>query len=104
MLAFVAVWPQIVLGSSASRSLASLGRLKLGSARLGSAADDSAALGSAADGAAWDGAAWDGAAAPVEGIGVAAAPQPQSAVSRTPLASAAIVCRRAIEGPPERAW
>src|SRR5436309_217208 len=78
MLVFVAADPQTVLGSSASRSLASLGRLgraKLGRARLGAAADaapseDVAADGSAADASTDAGAAWDAAAdaAPVEGI------------------------------------
>src|SRR5689334_7127160 len=49
MLIFWAVWPQIVLGSSASRSLASLGRL--GRAKLGAPPDAVASDGAASDGA-----------------------------------------------------
>src|SRR5689334_11928993 len=105
MLTFVALSPQIVSGSRASRSLASLGRLgraKLGAAPDAAASDSAAVEASAADGAFEAGATDAGAGAPLAaGIGVAAAPQPHRTVTSTPDASAAARGRRIIESPPE---
>src|SRR5689334_4164903 len=91
-LAFWAAAPHSVFGKRASRSLASLGRLKPGAASLAGAADGSVLAG-AVDGSteagASDAAVADWAAA--LGIGVAAAPHPQSVMSRLPAAIAATV-------------
>src|SRR6185295_8643758 len=96
-LAFVDLPPHIVSGRSASRSLASLGRLKDGITWLAPAVDGSV-LGAGTLGGATD-AAVEGAAATL-GFGDAAPPQPQRTMTRA-LDAIATTARRAIGSLPE---
>src|SRR5690349_17026644 len=105
MLSLVAVAPHSVPGSSASRSLAWLGRL--GSAKLGAPPEaatsedvaSDAATDASVDGAAADAGAWDAVAA--DGIGVAAPPHATTTIASVPDASAAMKVRDRMRHPPE---